>query len=207
MWDLNEYKRVFIVIGLIGIILFMAPAIASLVGSLPSQPFSELYVLGPGARVENYPFNISISSAGASNSSYVYLGIGNHLGYVMYYGVDVKFLIDSDPLPSGTTESPLPVLYQYRVFLEDGQNWTDNNTLTFSFANVIFSRSRNNCSVGEMQINGASYELDKVTSWNNINSGFFYQLLVELWTYNQTINELSYDGRFISLWLNMTSTS
>jgi hypothetical protein len=169
-----------------------------LIGSLPGEEFSELYVLDSGHMAEDYPFNVS------SGVSYlVYLGVGNHMGSSAYYGVDVKFRNASEPLPNGTVPSSLPVLYEYRVFLEDGQVW--ENALDFSFSGVFFAG--NSCSVGRVRVNGFEFEMDKTAVWDNESNGFYYQLLVELWAYNQTIEGLSYDDRFVSLWLNMTSSA
>lgn len=199
MWSLNKCKLVFYAVGLIGIIVCFVPSAIKLADLSPGEPFSELYVLGPGYKAEDYPFNVS-----AGNSYLIYLGVGNRLGSSMYYGIDVKFRNASEPLPNGTVPSSLPVLYEYRAFLGDGQNWTGN--LTFSFSNVVFDGNIS-CVVGKLQINGAEFEIDKTATWNNVSDGFYYQIVVELWQYDQASDGLSYDGIFVSLWLNMTSNA
>lgn len=198
MWSLNQCKRVFYAVGLIGMIVCFVPSGIRLVSSPPEEPFSELYALGPGHLAEGYPFNVS-----ASGSYLVYLDVGNHMGGSMYYGVDVKFRNASEPLPNGTVSSSLPVLYEYRVFLGDGQVW--EGALTFSFLGVVFAG--NSCSVGKVRLNDVEFEMDKISAWDNGSSGFYYQMLVELWRYNQTSDGLLYDGRFVNLWLNMTSSA
>jgi len=63
-----------------------------------------------------------------------------------------KFRNQTDALPNATagTPSPLPQLYEYRFFVEDGKNWT--SALEFSFYGVSF---RGNESVVEgLNING-----------------------------------------------------
>jgi hypothetical protein len=200
MWGLNDYKRVFYVVGLIGIILCFAPSLAKIAISPPTEEFSEIYALGQYHTLEDYPFNVSVAGGNYS----VYLGVGNYMGSSMYYEVEVKFRNASDPLPNGTVPSPLPVLYRYRVFLEDGQNWTEN--LTFSFSNVAFYGRALAlfCRVGNLTVNGAEFAIDKTAAWDSVNSGFYFQLIAELWRYNMT-SGLLYDGRFVGLWLNMTS--
>lgn len=201
MWGLNDYKRFFCAVGLIGIILCFAPSFAKIASSPPMEEFSEIYALGQYHTLEDYPFNVSVAGGNYS----VYLGVGNYMGNSMYYEVEVKFRNASEPLPNGTVPSPLPALYKYRVFLEDGQNWTGN--LTFSFPNIAFHPPRNiSCSVGNLTVNGVEFEMkDKTAAWDSANSGFYFQLIVELWRYNMTSGGLLYDDRFVGLWLNMTS--
>jgi hypothetical protein len=114
---------------------------------------------------ESYPFSVY-----AGGNYLVYLGVGNHLGSSMYYGVEAKFRNVSDPVPDSTVPSSSPVLYEYRVFLSDSQVWEGN--LTFSFSDVVFDGNR--CSVGEVRLNNIGFQLSKVTVWGNENSGFCY---------------------------------
>jgi hypothetical protein len=205
MWTIGEYKRAFYLVGLVGIIMCFVPSLMELAGSPPNERFSELYILAD--HTGNYPFNVS-----TRDSYNVSLGVGNHVGSSVYYDVAVKFRNSSEALPNGTEPSPLPMLYEYRVFLEDGKDWDGN--LTFSFSQVSFPNNVS-CNVGKIMINNAAFEIDKTATWDTAkdtakdtaNSGFYYQLLVELWSFNQTADRIQYDGRFVSLWLNMTSNA
>jgi hypothetical protein len=146
---------------------------------------------------ENYPFNVS-----AGHSYMVYLGVGNHMGSSVYYGVEVKFRNASEPLPDNTVASSLPALYEYRVFLGDSQVW--EGALTFSFSDVVFDGST--CSIGKVQVNSVEFQLGKFATWDNESSGFYYELFVELYRFTAAANGRSeFDGRFVGLWLNMTS--
>jgi uncharacterized membrane protein len=198
MPTLNECKRFFYVAGLIGLILCFAPNFVRVLDSQPEEQFSELYVLGEGQppMAENYPFNVS-----AVGSYYVVLGIVNHMGVSMYYSVDVKFRNESESLPNGDVASPLSALYDYRVFLTNGQARED--TLAFSFQDVLTNGSIS-CSVGEMHLNDTLVQLNKTALWDNENKGFYYQLFIELWAYNDTQRGLIYNDRFVGRWLNMT---
>lgn len=198
MWTLTEYKRVFYIVGFIGVVLCLVPTFTAIANSQSGDEFSELYILGPGQKAENYPFNVSAGGNGYS----VFLGVGNHMGSSKYYSVDIKFRNSSDNLPNETVPSSLPVLYEYRVFLGDGQTW--EGTLKFSFSDIVFNRNLT-CNVGEMQVNNVSLGLGKEANWDNEDSGFYYQVLIELWAFNQTTNQMQYDGRFVDLPLNMTS--
>jgi hypothetical protein len=198
MWSSNEYKRVFYAVGFIGIIICFALSASKLVSWPMGDPFSELYVLGPGHMASNYPFNVS-----EGENYLVYLGVGNHLGVAAYYGVYVKFGNASDVLPNSTVgvSSPLPLLYEYRVFLTDGQTW--EAPLSFSFSDVVFDG--NVSFVRRIMINGAMFNVEKTAGWDNSTGGFYFRMLAELWVYDVKSDSFGFNSRFVSLWLNVTS--
>jgi hypothetical protein len=198
MLKLEDYRTVFASVGLIGVLLFASPTLG-LVLHLPSgEKFSELWVLGPGHMAEDYPFNV-----GADVNYLVYVGVGNHMGCSAYYVVYVKFRNQSESLPNATagTTSPLPPLFEFRLFVEDGKSW--EAPLRFSFSNVSFFGDR--CLVGSLMINGVTFNVDKSASWDVENNGYYYQLFMELWIYNVESRAFEFHNRFVGLWLNMTS--
>ena len=98
--------------GLIGVSIIAAPAIASAIPSLPrGAQFSELYLLGPNQMAADYPSNIAVGQ----NYS-VYVGVGNQLGSSSYYVLYVKLGNATDPMPNNTRGIPssLEPLYEYR---------------------------------------------------------------------------------------------
>jgi uncharacterized membrane protein len=159
MLTLNECKRFFYVAGLIGLILCFAPNFVRVLDSQPEEQFSELYVLGEGQppMAEDYPFNVS-----TRGSYYVVLGIVNHMGFSMYYSVDVKLRNESESLPNGDVASPLSTLYDYRFFLTNGQVRED--TLAFSFQDVLKNGDVSR-SVGKIQLNDTVVQLNKIALW------------------------------------------
>jgi len=188
-----------VTMGLVGVFLCSVPSVMFF-GRFPGgEQFSELYVLGPTHMAEGYPFNVS---AGRNYS--VYLGVGNHLGNVTYYRVVVKLRNGDEALPNSTTgvASPLPALYNYSVFLTDGQVWEDS--LVFSFPNVLFEG--NVSSLQWVSINGALFVVDKSAVWDNENNGYFYQLFMELWVFDSTSSSFNFHSRFVALWLNVTQS-
>jgi hypothetical protein len=197
---LEDYRVVFVAVGLIGVLLFASPVL-SLVVHLPGdERFSELWVLGPGHIAEDYPFNVR------ENESYlVYVGVGNHLGSSAYYVLYVKFRNETEPLPNSRAGTPsvLQPLYTYRVFIKD--NGSGEVPLTFSFSNVSFSNNQSN--VGNLVINGVSSSVDKSASWDAVNSGHYYQLFIELWIYDPVLDGPSYHNRFVNRWLNVTASA
>jgi hypothetical protein len=199
MWSLNDWKVVFVAVGLIGVLGFSLFSVVLFAQGFPGEVFSELYALGPGHMAEGYPFNVSNGVV-----YMVYLGVGNHMGGSTYYEVDVKFRNSTEPLSNATSgeASPLPIVYKYRVFLGDGNVW--EAPLSFSLLDVGFDR--NVSSVGRLDINGVVVDVEKVSSWDNETQGYYYQIFVELWRYNMTSSSLRFDSRFIGLWLNVTQS-
>ena len=82
------------------------------------EPFSELGVLGPGMKIGDYPRELTVGEVFD-----LYLYLGNHMGSVEYYRVDVKLgsreLNVSDTEPYGA-----PVLTSYEAVLADESNTT-----------------------------------------------------------------------------------
>jgi uncharacterized membrane protein len=196
--NLDDYKVVFIVVGLVGNLLFAIPALSLIINLPEGEEFSDLYVLGPGHMLTGYPFNVS------SGVDYlVYVGVGNHLGRAAYYNVTVKFRNQTDPLPNSTSATPssLSPLYTYRLFIDD--NGTIEVPLTFSFVNVSYSGSQS--TVGTLVINSVSFSVNKPAVWDSANNGTYYQIFMELGLYDARSDTLSYNNRFVSLWLNMTA--
>jgi len=196
--NLGEYRAVFIVGGLILVLVASAPTVSLFLPlSREGERFSELWVLGSGHMAEDYPFNVR-----ADLSYLVYVGVGNHMGSSMYYSVTVKFRNQSEPSPNAMTgtPSPLPPLYEYRVFLEDGETW--EGPVTFSFSEVSFFENRSFVKV--FKVNELAFGVNKVALWNVESDGYYYQVFIELWIYKAESDRFQYHNRFVYLLLNMT---
>jgi hypothetical protein len=196
MMKLEDCKVVFAAVGLIGVLILASPTLGLVLHLPGGEKFSELWVLGPGHMAEDYPFNVR------ENESYlVYVGVGNHMGSSTYYVVYVKFRNETEPLPNATagTPSPLEPLYEYRIFLEDGKSW--EAPLNFSFSGVFFFERWSR--VRTVRINDVAFGVNKLALWDVNNTGYYYQLFVELWIYNVGF-ELQFHNRFVDRWLNMT---
>jgi hypothetical protein len=195
--NIKEYGVLFwIVVGVLAL-LVASPALQRLLVYPQTEFFTEMWLLGPEHKAENYPFNIT------RNENYrVFLGVGNHMGEAEYYRAVVKFRNVSEPLPNATegVASSLPVLYAYNVFLSDGQVW--EGALNFSFSDVVFGQ--NVSSVGRMRVNDAWVNVDKIAVWDDASKGFYCQLFFELWIYNATVSGFQFHNRWVGLWLNMS---
>ena len=195
--NLEDYRIVFVVSGLILILVASAPTLSLVFPLSGGERFSELWILGPNHMAEDYPFNV------VNDTVYnVFLGIGNHMGSSAYYMVYVKFRNQSEPLPNATAGTPslLSPLYECRVFLRDGKIW--ETALTFSFSGVSFFE--NQSFVERLVINDVVFSVGKLALWDGGNNGFYFQVFMELWIYNVGFDAFEFHNRFVGLWLNMT---
>jgi len=195
----GEYRGWFIVGSLVLMLVAAVPASALYV-HLPSgsESFSELWLLGPGHKAEDYPFNVKV------NDTYsVYVGVGNHLGYSAYYRVSAKFRNQTQPLPvaSSSTPSFLRELYEFDFFVRDGAVW--ETLLDFRIAGI--ERLNDFVVLNSVSINEVPFGIGFVSIWDSVRDGFYYQLFFELWSYNMTSQSFQYNNRFVGLWLNMTA--
>jgi hypothetical protein len=192
----EEVKLSIAVIGLIGILLFASPTIALLIKPPNSQQFSEIYLLGGSHTFENLPFNIKVGE-----QYFVYLGVINNMDSSSYYTLLVK-LANETQLPSATSAQPssLPSLFEYKTFLPVGQSF--ESPLSFQINNLKVVN--NVCTLSDIRINGVDIQINKESVWNSKKSGYYYNLFIELWIFNDSLGTTQYNNRFVSLNLNMT---
>ena len=195
--QLNDYRIIFFTIGLIAVLLFASPTISLFVKPLASQEFSELYILGPNHTFENIPFNTT-----AGVTQLVYLYVGNELGYPSYYTCIVKIGNETESLPNKTlgTPSTLSTLYKYKLFIEEGATW--EAPLTFRVNKLNFANGVSQ--ISGITINGIDLPISKMSAWTAEKTGFYYNLVVELWIYNSSLGISQFHNRFVSIPLNMT---
>ena len=197
--SLEDLKLIY-AIGCLALGLIILSPTLFMVFRLPGgEPFTELWILGPGHMAENYPFNIA--------SGHIYnisLGITNHMGRLEYYMVYVKLRSQSEPLPNSTSGEPssLDPVYEYRVFLKDKGVW-EKRPLNFSFE---FSFKDNSCNVSGLVLDSNAINIDKTVFWDAENRGYYLMLFFELWIYDFNNSCFQYHNRFVGLWLNLTST-
>lgn len=201
--DIEEYRVLFLTVTFVSALLVASPALSRLLVFPRTEFFTELWILDPNHMAENYPFNIS------SNQNYrIYLGIANRLGYCAYYLVQVKFQNESQPAPTSfgsienRTPSSLSSLYNFSVFVADED--VLEMPITFSFKYYeIFSKIE----VQSLSLNGLPIALNnQIISWNASRNGYYGFLFFELWLYDLSSANFMYHGRFVGLWLNMTTS-
>ena len=194
---LDQYRIIFIAVGLIGVLLFASPTIGLLIKPPLAERFSELYVLGPNHMLEDIPFNIK---TGVKYS--VYLGVINHMGSSCYYTSFLKLGNETQSLPSATFRMPssLPSLYEYKSFVNDGGTW--EVPLTFQVNELTFTDETSKFS--NIAINGIEFPVNQISAWNSNKTGYYYNLFIELWIFNSASGFSQYHNRFVNLILNMT---
>lgn len=197
MLSLEDYRTLFIVIGLAGILILAWPTLAYLLPARASERFSELYVLGPSRMAEGYPFNVK-----ADETYKVFVGIGNHMGSSVYYSLCVKLRNRVEPLPNSTTATPssLPAFYERRHFVGDGEIF--ETPLNFSLRGLTFHGST--CTVDTIMVNNLKWNIGKTVTWDSENKGYCLELFFELWIFVPESRSSSYHNRFVGFWLNMT---
>ncbi len=197
---LEDWKLIFVVVGLVGVLLFASPAIATLIRLPAGEPFSEIYLLGPNQMAEGYPYNVAVGQ----NYS-IYVGVGNHEGSATYYVVYVKFINETDVPINQTSETviPVPAVYENRFVLQDNQSMV--SPLNFSVTSALFQA--NQSIVQTLTINDIAFNVNKPAAWNANSTEFNYQLLFELWKYNSPPGTISFDNRYVNLRLNITENS
>jgi len=202
--NLSEYKVFFIVVTAV-VALFVASPVLSRVLVYPrTEFFSEMWLLGPNHKAEGYPYNIS-----RGQNYTVFLGIGNQLGYCLYYVVEVKFRNETQSAPSSfgpvenRTPSSLPSLFNVSAFVADEKDW--ELPMSFSFDYEV-SLDRSQVLFHNLTLNDEILGLEGYSAtWNGTRTVFFGDLMFELWIYNAQATALSYHSRFVDLKFNMTT--
>ena len=194
---LNDYKLIFVSVGLIGVLLIATPALAEAVRLPGSEQFSQLYLLGPNQMAENYPFNIE-----ASQNYSIYVGVANQMGFSVYGMVYVEFMNQTDQLPNAATGVPcsLQPLYEYLFAVQNGESW--ESPLTFSVSDASFSG--NQSFIKTLTLNDYVFNVNKPSLWDSNTTMFSYKLLFELWIYDTQSGTISFNNRFVDLQLNLT---
>jgi hypothetical protein len=132
----------------------------------------------------------------------VYLDVANHMGASSYYTTFVKITNQTESLPSSTLRLPshLPALYEFKSFIDDGGTW--EVPLTFRVNELTFTNGVSRLS--SITINGINLSVNQTSEWNSDKAGYYYNLFVELWLFNSTLDISQYHNRSVNLKLNMT---
>lgn len=195
--DIERYKVTFIVVTAIITLLVASPALQRILVYPQTEFFTELWLLGPNHKAENYPYNIT-----NNGENMVYLGISNHLGYCGYYVLQIKLRNQTQLGPDSfnKTASPQPSLYNISLFVADNQTLETQITFKFNYNTVESIVYFNSLTVNGVQLNLNGYE----TSWNSTNNDYYCKIIFELWLYN-SVGGFQYNSRYVDLRLNMTS--
>ena len=193
--NLRDYRNLFVVCSLGLSVLAFTPVLYGFVPLFVGESFSELSILGPGHLAKDYPFNVR-----ANVEESLYVAVGNHMGESTYYRVNVKLRNQTQSFASDTVPSMLDPLYEFSVFLLNGEKW--EKLIRFKFLEI--SREVNSVRVRKLMVNDVIFIVDYSSEWDSENNGFYFQLFFELWLYDITLRSIKYNERSVGIWLNMT---
>jgi len=193
--NLRDYRNLFVVCSLGLSFLAFTPVLYGFVPLFVGESFSELSILGPGHLAKDYPFNVR-----ANVEESLYVAVGNHMGESTYYRVNVKLRNQTQSFASDTVPSMLDPLYEFSVFLLNGEKW--EKLIRFKFLEI--SREVNSVRVRKLMVNDVIFIVDYSSEWDSENNGFYFQLFFELWLYDTTLRSIKYNERSVGIWLNMT---
>jgi uncharacterized membrane protein len=201
--NLQECKVLFIVVISVSALLVASPVLQRLLVYPQTEFFTEMWLLGPGHKAENYPLNITIGGY-----YHVFLGIANNLGQCAYYLIQLKFRNQTQSAADSFNRTPstLLPLYSITVFVADKEKLEIPISFSFNYVQNSYNETLLQVRFLGMTFNDAVLNLNGYTAvWDAERSGFFGNLFFELWIYNSTVGALQYHERFTGLWFNMTS--
>jgi hypothetical protein len=202
--NLQRCKTVLIIITAVLALLVASPALQKLLVYPQKEFFTEMWLLGPEHKAENFPSNIT-----SATDYNIFLGIGNQLGSCAYYSIQVKFRNQTQPAADSFTRtaSSLPPLHSIIALVADKENWEAPISFSFDYTynedpvNATLSK----VNVNSIMFNGATLDLEGFSAtWDPERSGFFVYLFFELWIYNDITGGFHYHERYTSLRFNMT---
>ncbi|PVX26601.1 MAG: hypothetical protein CW691_00940 [Candidatus Bathyarchaeum sp.] len=185
-----------LIISSVTVSLIVLPILDSL--STNNETFSELWLLGPEHKAENYPSNVT------ANEDYtIFVGVSNQLDHSAYYAIYVKLCNQTELLPNSTAAQPSPLnsIHEFQFNLLDQEMW--ETSFTFAVDSVLLQQ--NVTHVESITINGDIFPVNFPSTWDSNRNGFYYTLLFELWCYDETSSSFQYTNQNVRLQLNITS--
>ena len=193
---LQDYKMVFITIGLIGILLISLPvSFETFHLVVREQNFTEFYLLGANHLSENFPYRISVGQ-----NYTIYSCINNHLGSAAYYILYITLgnettSFNSNNLGNSETSFPLAPTFETRFAIQNGVRW--ENQITFLVSKATFLS--NGSIIENFQINNNTFNVYLPLTQDN------FQILFQLATYPANASLVSSDMLFTRLHLSLTN--
>jgi hypothetical protein len=193
---LDNYRIIFVAVGLIGVLLFSWPTIGFFIKPPMDEEFSQLYLLGPNHTINDIPFNIR---PGVNYA--VYLGLGNYMASSSYYTLNIDFLNATEIISNSTLGGPISKapLFEYKAFVDVEKTW--EAPLTFQVKTLTIANEISYLPV--ITINGLDYLVNKESVLDSNRNGYYYGLIVELWLFNATSGFSQYQNRSVHLILNI----
>jgi hypothetical protein len=178
-------------------LLVASPAVQQLLAAPQTTFFTEMGLLGVD-HTGAYPSNVT---SGQSNQ--FYLDFTNHLGACAYYSLQIKLLNENQTQPNGFTHtnSNVEPLSSLTFFVANNQTYELPIDVSFQYTADAVAGT---LTVQSLNVNGIVVDGAETTiAWNPQKSGYFGNLVFELYIYNDTTGVFQYHERFVNLWLQM----
>jgi len=137
-----------------------------------------------------------------NETALAFVGINNHLGRSAYYLIYVKIRNQTQTPPDYKKSAPSPLnpFYEFRAILADDAKW--ENQLTLSFLEA--SEQDGLLTIQRIRINDVDIAMNLYSMSNSTRPGFYFQLFLELWMYEDSVSSFRYQNQYVSAWLNLT---
>jgi hypothetical protein len=193
-----QFKAMFILFTVLLSLLIASPMLQRVLVYPQTASLTEISLLGANRNAANYPYSI------VSNRNYtVFIEISNHLGYIVYYQIQIKFRNETQSAPNSLngSYSSLSSLYNIGAFVANNENWELPATFSFDYSTVGSTK----VVFDTITFNEHRFSLVGLYSyWDSAKSVFYGNLVFELWIYDSKTSTFQYHDRFVSLLLNMT---
>lgn len=195
---LQQYRGVLLIIMVVAALLVASPTIETVVVAPQTDHFTEIWLLGPYHNA-TYPYNVTVDT-----TYHYYVNVANHLGSCGYYTLEMKFRNQSQSGPDSfnQTASKLPALGSVSFFVADGE--TLELPLDFSLHYEMKPHTINRLEMQTITLNNETISVESTTlALDTTKWGFYGNLFFELYLFNDTTNSMTYNQRYVSLWLKM----
>jgi hypothetical protein len=171
-----------------------------------TEQFFAMWILGSSGLSEHYYPSDNADLKIGENITWT-LEIYNHMASIQYAVVRVKLLnsTEAGPNDSAGTPSPVPALLEFTRILTSNETWT----IPFAWRILKASSKGSELVLTELSINKFVFTGELCTAV----SGISYRFVFELWSYDQTTNDLAFSwntkngGHYVwtQIWFNMTA--
>jgi len=158
------------------------------------EQFSEIYVLAPNGMAEGYDYLLE-----PNEDLFLVVGVGNHMGSKKQYLVSGK-ICEQNYVPNSITPSNRSQFFQNQVSLED----EEQNEFPVTFRLLQVDKLDDSVYISIISVNNEIVTVNSTSSWDSEKMGFLFQLFFELWIYDDSISDFTYDNRFVKLWINVS---
>lgn len=151
------------------------------IATRPTQPFSELFVLGSNGTAADYYPNSSYLAVGEDVNWT--LGVVNQMGSMQLVDIRVKLgnATLNSPNDTEATPSPAPLVTELKHVMPDNETWM----MPFSWHVVNYTTSAGRVMITKLSINGVTYPLqDPPICQAATPESCSFRLIFELWTWN-----------------------